>query len=58
MAWVIPGDFSSAAFLLVAALCIPGAGVTITGVGVNRTRTGLLDVLLSMGADVTVDAPA
>ena len=55
LTWVVPGDFSSAAFLLAAALCIPSAKVTLLGVGVNRTRTGLLEVLLSMGADVTVD---
>ncbi len=50
----IPGDFSSAAFLLVAALLVPGSEVTVTGVGVNPTRTGLLDVLRAMGAEVRV----
>lgn len=50
----IPGDFSSAAFILGAALCLPGSEVTVTGVGVNETRTGFLDVLRSMGADVVV----
>jgi 3-phosphoshikimate 1-carboxyvinyltransferase len=50
----IPGDFSSAAFLLVAATIIPGSELLLTGVGVNPTRTGLLDVLLRMGADITV----
>jgi len=46
---VVPGDFSSAAFLLAAAALVPGSEVTIQGVGVNPTRTGLL-----MGAAVTL----
>jgi 3-phosphoshikimate 1-carboxyvinyltransferase len=50
----IPGDISSAAFPLVAALLIPDSSVTIRGVGVNPTRTGLLDVLKAMGADIAV----
>lgn len=50
----VPGDFSSAAFLLVPALLVPGSECTIKGVGVNPTRTGLLDVLQAMGAGVTV----
>lgn len=50
----VPGDFSSAAFLIVAALLVPGSDVTLTDVNLNPTRTGLLDVLLAMGADVTV----
>lgn len=50
----VPGDFSSAAFLLVAALIVPGSDVTIRGVNLNPTRTGLLDPLLAMGADITV----
>jgi len=48
----IPGDFSSAAFLLVAATLIPGSELLLTNVGVNPTRTGLLDVLRLMGADI------
>jgi len=48
----VPGDFSSAAFLLVAALLVPGSEVVIENVGVNPTRTGLLDILLQMGADI------
>ncbi|HEC22676.1 MAG TPA: 3-phosphoshikimate 1-carboxyvinyltransferase, partial [Chloroflexi bacterium] len=39
----VPGDFSSAAFLIVAAALLPGSDVRITGVGLNPTRTGLLD---------------
>ncbi|MGQ0428685.1 MAG: 3-phosphoshikimate 1-carboxyvinyltransferase [Gammaproteobacteria bacterium] len=50
----VPGDFSSAAFLIVAAL-IAGAGpLVLRGVGVNPTRTGLLDALTLMGADIRV----
>jgi 3-phosphoshikimate 1-carboxyvinyltransferase len=51
----VPGDFSSAAFLLVAALITPGSGVTVEGVGLNPTRTGLLDVLAAMGAGLTME---
>ncbi len=50
----IPGDISSAAFLLVAALLVPGSQLTVTGVGLNPTRTGLLDALRDMGADLAV----
>ncbi len=48
----VPGDFSSAAFLIVAATLVPGSEITVEGVGVNPTRAGLLDVLRAMGADV------
>ncbi len=44
------GDISSAAFFLVAAAIVQGSEITLPGVGVNPTRTGILDVLLSMGA--------
>ncbi|MBF0189552.1 MAG: 3-phosphoshikimate 1-carboxyvinyltransferase [Magnetococcales bacterium] len=50
----VPGDISSAAFPMVAALLVPGSEVTLTGVGINPTRTGLLDLLLEMGADITL----
>jgi len=50
----VPADFSSAAFFLVGALLVPGSDVTLTGVGLNPTRTGLLDVLERMGADVEI----
>lgn len=50
----VPGDFSSAAFLLVAGSIVPDSNLTITGVNLNATRTGLLDVLEAMGADLTV----
>lgn len=52
----VPGDFSSAAFLIVAGLLAPGADVTIEGVNLNPTRTGLLDVLARMGGDVGVES--
>jgi 3-phosphoshikimate 1-carboxyvinyltransferase len=50
----VPGDFSSAAFMLVAALIVPGSHVRLEGVGVNPTRIGLLGVLNRMGAAVDV----
>lgn len=52
--WRVPGDFSSAAFWMVAAACRPGAEIRIEGVGLNPTRTALLDVLRRMGAGVEV----
>jgi 3-phosphoshikimate 1-carboxyvinyltransferase len=50
----VPGDISSAAFPLVAATLVPGSRVTLNAVGVNPTRTGLLDVLAAMGANIVV----
>jgi 3-phosphoshikimate 1-carboxyvinyltransferase len=50
----VPGDFSSSAFFLIAGSISQGTGLTITGVGVNPTRTGLLDILALMGADLRV----
>ena len=52
---VVPADFSSAAFLLVAALLVPGSEVALTGVGLNPTRTGLLAILARMGAEIEVE---
>jgi len=52
---LVPGDFSSAAFLILASLLVPDSEITIEGVGMNPTRTALLDVLQSMGADITVN---
>ena len=49
----VPGDISSAAFFIVAALITPESEVTLEGVGLNPTRTGLLTVLKEMGADLT-----
>ncbi len=50
----IPGDFSAAAFLLVAALISPDSEISLPGVELNPTRTGLLETLLEMGADISV----
>ncbi len=47
----VPGDISSAAYWLVAASVIPGSDILLPNVGVNPTRTGILDVLKDMGAD-------
>lgn len=49
---IVPGDISSAAFWLVAAAIVPGSDLRIENVGVNPTRTGLLEVLAMMGADI------
>lgn len=50
----VPGDLSAAAFFLVGATIVPGSDVTITGVGINPTRSGLLDILREMGASILV----
>jgi len=50
----VPGDISSACFPLLAGLLVPRSEVTAEGVGVNPTRTGLLDVLREMGADLVI----
>jgi 3-phosphoshikimate 1-carboxyvinyltransferase len=52
----IPGDLSAAAFLLVAAQLVAGSRITTRGVGVNPTRTGLLEIARDMGAGLAVDA--
>jgi 3-phosphoshikimate 1-carboxyvinyltransferase len=49
---VVPGDISSAAFFIVAALIVPGSELLIKGVGVNPTRTGIIDILQAMGGDI------
>jgi 3-phosphoshikimate 1-carboxyvinyltransferase len=51
----VPGDLSSAAFLLVAAALLPGSELVIRQVGLNPTRTGVLDVLRAMGADLRTE---
>ncbi|MBZ0254093.1 MAG: 3-phosphoshikimate 1-carboxyvinyltransferase, partial [Candidatus Methylomirabilis sp.] len=48
----VPGDISSAAFFLVAGLLVPRSDIRIDGVGVNETRTGVLDALRAMGARI------
>ncbi|MHB1295482.1 MAG: 3-phosphoshikimate 1-carboxyvinyltransferase [Anaerolineae bacterium] len=50
----VPGDLSSAAFFVVAALLLPGSALRVRDVGVNPGRTGLLDVLGAMGAEITL----
>ncbi len=51
----VPGDFSSAAFPIVAALLAPASAVTLKGVGANPLRSGLLDTLGEMGAAISID---
>lgn len=55
---VVPADFSSAAFYLVAASIIPGSELRLRQVGLNPRRTGLLHALRLMGADITEENPA
>jgi 3-phosphoshikimate 1-carboxyvinyltransferase len=50
----LPGDVSTAAFFMVAASMVPGSEVSLQQVGINPTRTGLLEVLRRMGGDVTI----
>jgi len=50
----VPGDFSSAAFLMVAGSIVPDSDITLTGINLNDTRTGLAEVLGEMGADITI----
>ena len=51
---VVPGDISSAAFWLVAGLIVPNAKVTLENVGINETRTGIIDVIKEMGGKMTI----
>ncbi|WP_097091602.1 3-phosphoshikimate 1-carboxyvinyltransferase [Novosphingobium sp. Chol11] len=53
----VPGDPSSAAFPMVAALLVPGSKVTISNVGLNATRAGLVDLLREMGGNIAIDNP-
>jgi 3-phosphoshikimate 1-carboxyvinyltransferase len=50
----VPGDFSAAAFLIVAGLITPGSSIALHGIGLNPTRIGLLTTLREMGADIVV----
>jgi 5-enolpyruvylshikimate-3-phosphate synthase len=52
----VPGDMSSAAFFMTAASLVPGSQITLKDVGLNKTRTGLLDILNAMGGDVSVES--
>ncbi|MEO8084575.1 MAG: 3-phosphoshikimate 1-carboxyvinyltransferase [Ardenticatenales bacterium] len=54
--YVVPEDPSAAAFVLAAAAIVPGSSVRLRGVGLNPGRTGFLDALRAMGADVRIDA--
>lgn len=54
----VPGDFSSAAFLMVAGAIVPDSEIVIRGVNINETRTGLFDVLQAMGAQITIENEA
>lgn len=54
MDFTVPGDLSSAAFPIAAALLVPGSDITLEGVSLNPTRTGILDAVQAMGADVSV----
>jgi 3-phosphoshikimate 1-carboxyvinyltransferase len=51
---VVPGDISSAAFFIVAALIVPGSELLIRNVGVNPTRSGVIDILRAMGGDIVL----
>jgi 3-phosphoshikimate 1-carboxyvinyltransferase len=53
----VPGDPSSAAFPIVAALLVPGSEVTIRDVGLNPRRTGIIDTLVEMGGDIRIANP-
>jgi len=53
----IPADLSSASFVILAALLAENADIIITNVGVNPTRTGVIDILQSMGADIVMENP-
>lgn len=52
---VVPGDISSSAFFIVAASMVPGSNLLITQVGLNPTRTGVIDIMRLMGADISVE---
>jgi len=52
---IVPGDISSAAFFIVAALIVKGSELKISDVGMNPTRTGIVDVLKAMGGDITLE---
>lgn len=51
----IPADISSAAFFLVGAAISPGSGLVLRDVGINPTRTGVIDILKAMGADIRIE---
>lgn len=51
----VPGDISSTAFFFVLGAIMPNSQITVTNVGINPTRTGIIDVLKDMGADITLE---
>lgn len=51
---LVPGDISSAAFFLVAGALVPNSEIILKNVGLNPTRTGIIDVMQNMGADITI----
>ncbi|WP_022759833.1 3-phosphoshikimate 1-carboxyvinyltransferase [Butyrivibrio sp. AD3002] len=51
----VPGDISSAAYFIAAALLVPGSDVVIHNVGINKTRSGILSILTQMGADIQLE---
>jgi 3-phosphoshikimate 1-carboxyvinyltransferase len=53
--WWVPGDFSGAAFFLVAGTLVPDSELRLENVGLNPSRTALLEVLEGMGADITIE---
>lgn len=50
----VPGDISAAAFFMVAASIVPDSDILLTDIGLNPERTGILDILIEMGADITI----
>ncbi len=51
----VPGDISSAAYFIAAALLVPGSDIVIHNVGINKTRAGILSILTQMGADIQLE---
>ncbi|AZP03278.1 3-phosphoshikimate 1-carboxyvinyltransferase [Jeotgalibaca ciconiae] len=51
----VPGDISSAAFFLAAGLIVPNSEILLENVGMNETRSGIIDVIKAMGGDITID---
>src|SRR5699024_5754997 len=50
----VPGDISSAASLMVAAAIVPGSELTLKNVGLNESRSGIIDVVVNMGANIKI----
>jgi 3-phosphoshikimate 1-carboxyvinyltransferase len=56
--FTVPGDLSSSAFLIAAALSVPNSNLKLTGVGLNPTRSGFISVLQQMGANISINQPS